>query len=328
MLQLFRNNTPYTVVILFIFTLLVKLQALVHPVAPVLLPDSQAYNMLANLFGTVLGRNGFGFTMLTVVLLFGQGIYLVAITAKHRLFVKTSYLPAFAYIALTALLPDFNFFSPQLIVNWLMLAAFDIFLRFTQPQSPRKYIFNAGFLLALAAIVQSSALCYILLFLIVLVILRPFNPSEWMVGLMGYLTPVYFLAGILYLAGHLNEMRNLIHVGISLPQQVPHPRHLIGSVVGILVLLSAGLYVMNDSRSRQAISVRRAWTSAVLWFVIAIPVCIFTPKGQPAAWLCMMPPLALLTSQPLVLEKSKRFSNFVFYFFIILIVFCQFTVHK
>ena len=304
------------------------MQALVDPVAPVLWPNSPVYNMLVNLLSAVLGRSGFGFTMLTVVLLFGQGIYLVAITTKHRLFIKTTYLPAFAYIALTALLPDFNFFSPQLIVNWLMLAVFDIFLRFTQPQSPRKYIFNAGFLLALAAMVQSSALCYILLFLIILLILRPFNPGEWMVALLGYLTPIYFLGGILYLLGRLGEMRNLVHVGISLPQQVPHPRHLIGSVVGILVLLSAGLYVMNDSRARQAISVRRAWTNAVLWFVIAIPVCIFTPQGQPAAWLCVMPPLALLTSQPLVLEKSKRFSNFVFYFFIILIVFCQFTVHK
>ena len=328
MLQIFRNNTPYTVLILFIFTLMVKLQALIHPVAPVLLPHSLVYNFFLEIFGTVLGQNGFGFTMLTVVLLFGQSIYLTAITVRHRLFIKATYVPAFAYLALTAILPAFNYFSPQLIVNWLLLAAFDFFLRFTQPQSPRKHIFNAGFLLSLAALTQFSAIAYLLLFIIILIMLRPFNVSEWVVALLGYLTPAYFLAGILYLADRLPEIRHLFNLGISLPQQMPHPYYQVGAIIAVLLLLASGLYVLNTSYSRMAISVRRSWSSIIAWLIVSVIVCMFTPKDQPAAWLGLLPPLALISCQPLALEKQKRFSNFIFFFFIAFIIYSQFTVYK
>lgn len=328
MLQLFRNNTPYTVLILFIFTLLVKLQALIHPIAPVELPHNLVYDFCVHALGTVLGHSSFGFTMLTVVLLFGQGIYLTSITARHRLFLKPSYLPAFAYISLTAILPAFNYFSPQLIVNWLLLLVFDIFLHFTQPQNPRKYIFNAGFLLALAALVQFSAIGYLLFFIIALLILRPFNPGEWVVAFLGYFTPVYFLAGILYLANKLSLLRHLPDIGISLPKQMPHPLYQVGVIISLLLLLASGGYVLNDIRARQAISVRRGWTCIVIWLIVSLLVGIFTPAGHPAAWLVIMPPLSLIAAQPLTLEKSRRFSNFIFLLFIAIIFYCQFTVYK
>lgn len=328
MLQLFRNNTPYTVLILFIFTLLVKMQVLIAPVVPEVLPDSLLYNIIIGAIGMVLGKSAFGFTMLAIILLFLQGVYLTSIVARHRLFMKPSYATAFAYISLSSLLPAFSYFSPQLLVNWLLLFALDVSLRFTQPQSPRKLIFNVGFLLSLAALIQFSAIGFLLLFFIALLMLRAFNTSEWVVAILGYLTPLYFFAGILFLLDRTPEIRKLVQLGISLPAQIPHPLFQVGCMVGILVLFSAGLYVLNDTRSRQAISVRRGWNSIIVYFIIALPVCIFTPKIQEAAWLCCIPPLALLTSHPLNLEKSKRFSNFTFYFFIVLVVFCQLTINK
>ena len=328
MLQLFRNNTPYTVLILFIFTLLVKMQSLIHPVAPILLPDSFVYNAILHAHKFVLGNSAFGFTMFTVIMLFGQAIYLTNITARHRLYMKPSYTPAFAYIALTALLPAFGYFSPQIIINWLMLYAFDIFLRFSQANSPRKFIFNAGFQVSIIALIQFSGVGYLLLFLLLLLILRSFNAGEWVVALLGYLTPIYFLAGILFLIDKLFLFKTLVKPGISLPAQIPHPLYLVGCMGGIVILFSSGLYVLNDNNSKQAISVRRGWSSTIAYLIISVLVCIFIPKTNEAAWLCCIPALALLTSQPLNLEKNKRFSNFIFYFFIALIVFCQFTVYK
>lgn len=299
-----------------------------HPVAPGILPDSLLYNNIIGFISMLIGKSAFGFTMLAVISLFLQGVYVTAIVARHRLFMKPSYATAFAYIALSSLLPAFSYFSPQILVNWLLLLALDIALRFTQPQSPRKLIFNVGFLLAIAALVQFSAIGFLLLFFTMLLMLRAFNTSEWVVAALGYLTPLYFFAGILFLLDKTEEIRKLVQLGISLPSQLPHPLYQVGCIVGLLILFSAGLYVLNDTRSRQAISVRRGWNSIIAYLIIALPVCIFTPKIQQAAWLCCIPPLALLTSQPLNLEKSKRFSNFTFYFFIVLVVFCQLTINK
>jgi len=327
-LQLFRNNSPYTVIILFIFTLLIKLPALLHPAVPGLLHDGPVYNSIVRALASVLGQSGFAWTLLTIVLLFAQAIYLTGITVRRRLFHKTYYTPAFAFIALTSILPAFNFFSPPLLVNWLMLFAVDIFLRLSQPMHPQKHIFNAGFLLSIAALLQFSAIGFLLLFIVMLIILRPFNPAEWVVAMLGSLTPIYFFAGLLFLFDKFDQIKLWPDIGISLPRQLPHPLYFIGTVIGGLILLSSGLYVINDTRNKMAISVRRGWSAVIAWFIVSLIVCIFTPDTIAAAWLCAIPPLALIIAHPLNLEKNKLFSNFIFYFLIAFAVFCQFTIHR
>ncbi len=328
MLQIFRNNSPYTVIILFIFTLLVKLPALLHPALPELLPEGPVYNSIVRALSTVLGQSGFAWTLLTVVLLFGQAIYLTGITTRRRLFHKTYYTPAFTYIIITSLIPAFNFFGPPLLVNWLLLLVVDMFLRLGQALHPQKLIFNIGFLICAAALLQFSAAGYALLFFVVLIILRPINPAEWVVAVLGLLTPVYFFAGTLFLFDKLVQIRHWPNIGISLPRQLPHPVFFIGTTISLLILLSSGLYVLNDTRNKMAISVRRGWSAVISWFIISIIVCIFTPANIDAAWLCAVPSLALISSLPLNLEKNKLFSNFIFYFLIALVLFCQFTIHK
>jgi hypothetical protein len=327
-LHVFRNNSPYTVIILFIFTLLIKLPVLLHPSLPVILPDGPVYNSIVRGIGTILGKSSFAWTLLTIVLLFAQGIYLTSITVRRRLFHKTYYTPAFAYITLTSIFPAFNFFSPPLLANWLILFAMDIFLRLSQPMHPQKHIFNAGFLLALAALIQFSAIGYILLFITALIILRPFNSAEWVVAVLGCLTPIYFFAGVLFLFDKLGQMRSWPSIGISFPRQLPNPLYFIGTVIGGLILLSTSIYVLNDSHQKMAISVRRGWSTVVAWLGVALVICIFTPDHIQAAWLALMLPLALFTALPLNLEKDRLFSNFIFYFLIALTLFCQFTFHK
>lgn len=328
MLALIRNNSPYTVIILFIFTLVLKLQAVLHPEAPALLPDHQLYNVLVEGLAAVLGGSRFAFTMLAVIMVFAQGLYLTAITVRHRLYPRPTYTPAFAWIVLSSLRPEFSYFSAPLLVNWLMIGALDILLKFTQPQHLRQHIFNTGFLVSVAALVQFSAVGYLLFFLLVLILLRPFHPGEWVVGLLGYFTPLYFFGALLFLADRFGLIRRWPQIGISLPSQLQHPAYLIGAVIGVVLLLSSGLFILSGQMGRYAVSVRRGWWAVIAFFVLSLVVSVFTPAAEGAAWICIMPALALVSAVPLNLEKSKRFSNFIFLFFLVFVIFCQLTVHK
>ena len=328
MLQLFRNNSPYTVIILFIITLLLKLQALLHPAAPVILPHEPFFDWLVHLLNTVMCGNPFAYTFLAAVLLFGQSIYLTGIAVRHRLFAKPTYLPAFTYIIFTSVLPAFSYFTAPLIVTWLVLGALDTMLKFSQPQRPRTHIFNAGLLLAIAALLQFSALGYLLLLLLALLLLRSFNAGEWVVAMMGYCTPFYFLAGLLYLFNKLPLLRRWPDLGISLPRQMGHPLYLMGAVTGFIILTVCGFYTLQGGMARYAIAVRRGWGAVVCYAVASLPVVIFTSHKEGAAWLCILPPLALIAAHPMGDEKSRLFPNFIFYFLAAFALFCQLTVFK
>ena len=330
MLQLIRNNSPYTVIILFIFTLLVKMQALIHPLHPAMLPDYFLYNSFISLLDTVFNGAGgaFGYTIIAVLLLFFQALYLNRICSKYKLFAKPTYIPAFFYILFTSIYVQFSYFNETILVLWCVLGAIDTFMAFGQTLHPRKHIFNAGFMLCLAALFQFSALGYVALLIMCMVVLRPFNFGEWVVAIAGYITPVYFFAGVLFLIDMFREIIHWPNLGVSLPGRMETPVYMLGTFAGIIILFFSGVYVMQQQIPKSSIYVRRNWLALIIYILISIAVAIITDAYVKSIWLLVMPGLTLIISHALTLEKSKRFSNFIFYFSLIFVVFCQLAQNK
>ncbi|WP_276134768.1 hypothetical protein [Polluticoccus soli] len=323
MLHLFRNNSPYTVLILFIFTLLVKLQALAVPQLPAVTADHVFYEGVLNIFDVLTGRSAFGYTMFAVIMIFGQALLLNAITVRYRLFGRPTYLVAFAYILLTSLHPSFSYFSEALVHNWFLIGAFYALLSFHQTNQPRKQIYNAGFLLSCAAIVHFPAAVFLILLFATLILLRSFNAGEWIVSLMGYLTPLYFFAGVLFIIDRFPAIKLWPHTGFAIPAHFKAGFYAVTVIVGLVVLLILGLYVMQGQMQRSAVFLRRSWVMISVAFLLSVVASGATDATIKNGWLIMMPALSLIVAQPLSLEKSKRFSNFTFYFSLLFIIICQ-----
>src|SRR5690606_21208200 len=162
--NLFRNSNPFVVIILFIATLLMKMPALLHPVMPIPYENHIVFPLLLRM----LHFSAFGYTLLAIVLIFLQALYLNFIAEKHKLFQKAGYYPAFMYVLFTSLYPAFNYFSEPLFINCLMLIGIDVLLSFPKTLHPGKQLFNAGFVLCLPALIQFPAIGFFLLLLIAL----------------------------------------------------------------------------------------------------------------------------------------------------------------
>ncbi len=327
MLQLFRNNSPFTVIVLFIFALLVKFQVLLHPVMPVPVAGHFVFNYIIRGLYFIFRQGAFAYTMLAIVIIFMQALYLKSISTRHKLFPRYTYIPAFVYLLLTSIYPPFNTFNETILVNWFLLGAVDIMFSFTQTSQPRKLIFNASFLLSMAALFQFTMLAYFFLLLVGMVMFRSFNVGEWSVAMMGYATPPYFLACILFLADRSYLYAQWPRIGLSLSSNVASPFYLILTIVGILILLGSGIYAMQQNVAMSNIYVRRDWIGVSFYLIISIVVAVFTEEAIRTAWLIIMPALSIIITHALLLEKNKRFSNFIFYFSLIFLIFCL-RAHK
>ncbi|RYD56529.1 MAG: hypothetical protein EOP56_12610 [Sphingobacteriales bacterium] len=326
MLHLIRNNSPYTVLILIIFTLIVKLQALSAPAVPVVLPDHFLYGYIVQALDVVLSGGASAYTMLAVLMQFGQALYLNNIATRRRMVTKPMYNIAFFYIVLTSLSPALTYFSELLLVNWLVLIALDVMLGIHQTPHPRKNVYNAGFFLSLAALLHFPAIGYALLLIFALMMLRSFNPGEWIVGLMGYITPIYFIGGILFLFDRFAQLMSWPKWSFWLTAyKVDNPVYTIGAFSGVVLLLLAGAFVLQGNMGKSSVFTRRNWSLISIYMFLSIVLALTTEKAISGAWLALMPSLAMIVSQPLYIEKNKRFSNFIFYFSLVLVIFCQVT---
>lgn len=323
MLQIVRNNNPFTVLVLLIYALAINWQALFHPQLPVVPEGDFLFHIITGFMGVVLFQSAFGFTLLSVVMLAIQGLYLNAVANKHKLFYKPTYIPAFVYISLTALSPSFGYFSQPLLINWVLVMLMDAILQLAQSQKPRKIIFNTGFAIGLAGLLMFPANIYILALLAAISILRNLNPGEWMVALLGWITPVYFAAGLLYLFDVLHWLPAWIDLGFSLPGSLQRPVFFIGALMGVVTLFTMGTYALQKQLIRVSIFVRRGWTAIAVCLFLSFVVGVLTDRVVSMAWLILMPALSLVVANAYFAEKNKVFSNFAFYFMLLLVVFCK-----
>jgi hypothetical protein len=302
------------------------MQVLSHPHVVAIPPHDALFGMLVNVLDFVLNGSAFGYTLLAVLMLFMQALYLNMIVARQRLFYKTTYIPAYIYLLLTSLHPSFSYFSEALIMNWCLLGGIHLLLRFHQTHQPRKDVFNAGFLLALLALLHFSAVGYFLLLFIALILLRSFNAGEWVVTLLGYLTPAYFWIGILFLMDKTGLLSQWPYIGLFLPNKVVAPLYTIGLIIGLIVLLSLGLYALQAFMGKTSVFNRRNWIMVLFCLFISFVVAMASDISMQYIWLLPMPALALIICHALYLEKNKRFSNFAFYFSLLLVIFCQIAI--
>ncbi len=299
------------------------MQVLVNPQPPVTEQPAVLFSFVVQVLDVVLKGSPFGYTFLTVAMIFAQALYLNGVVARHRLFPKTTYIPAFLFLLLTSLHPSFSYFSRGILLNWCLIGAIDILLRFHQTQHPRKDVFNAGFLLSLMALIHFQAMVYFVLLFAALVLLRSFNPGEWVVTLLGYLTPVYFWVCILFLVDKLGYLSRWPQIHFFFPDKVASPLYLTGFLIGLIVLLSCGMYALQRLLAKTSVFVRRNWVMLIICLFLSLLAGITSNVIRPYIWVLIIPSSTLIISHALYMEKNKRFSNFAFYFSLLFLVFCQ-----
>jgi hypothetical protein len=178
------------------------------------------------------------------------------------------------------------------------------------------------------ALFQFPALGFFVLFMFALIFLRPFNIGEWVVGLMGYLTPIYFFIVILFLVDKLPVLLKIARLRLSIPKHMENPVYMAGAITGLAILAIAGSFALQQYMSRLTIYIRRSWGLIYIYLVVAAGLAFIAVSSVNAEWSLILPPLSFIIAHSFYLEKTKRFSNFAFYFSMVLLVFCQFSLYK
>jgi len=307
-----------------VFALIFKLGALTHPeMAFTALHSQIVWLEVSRFIESALGGSAFAITFFAVVNIFGQAIFLNRIANRHHLFPKATYFPALGYIMVTSLFKEWNYLSAALISNWLLLAMLSNMLMLYAATDARKKIFNIGCFISLTALLVFPNIIFIALLLLALAILRPFKAAEWMVGLLGILTPFYFLAGLFYLFSDITLLKRMISVGFSLPKEIKNPQVVLTSFGMILVLLTAGVFYLNIHMSRMLIQTKKWWWVVIASFFISIVAGIFTVAKGYNQWMAFLPAATLVFTNIWFVEKRKWINSIFFYLFLAVVFFAQ-----
>lgn len=292
MTGVFKQKNPANIILLLVFGILIKLPMFTHPH----MPESRSAD--GAFFGAILRflqPTGKSFPslypILAFTLLFVQAIILTRFVITQRMINKPNYLPGMAYMLITSLLPEWNFFSAPLLINSILLLILSgLFSIYNQPNA-KGTIFNIGLALGLAGFLFVSSLTFVVWILLALAVMRPFRLNEWLLCILGITTPFYFYAIYIFITDKWSWDAFLPHISIGVPS-LQQSAWLAGSVFLIMVPFLVGGYYVQDNLRRMLINVRKGWSLLLLYLLVGLLLPFVNTSDTFENWVMAMVPMA------------------------------------
>lgn len=209
MLQIFRNNQLFTIFFVFIYALIFSANTWLYEGISL-----TSFEQLPSTLGTWLidivdspTTNRLAFVFLLLI----QAAIVNTLVNQFRLAKHYSYVPAIAYILIHFAGAGIDICSPVMLANcFLLWALYSLFCSYEKRVS-LAVVFNVGFATALAALCYHGFVVYLGWIIISVLILRSFDPQEFVILLGGFFVP-FFLLGTYHFIN--NNLSNWLHTEI------------------------------------------------------------------------------------------------------------------
>ncbi len=272
MIGIFKQKNPANIFLLLIFGVLIKLPMFTHPHMPVAnKDDSILYKSILNFINAAGGPVHIIYPLLAFSLLFLQAVILTRFVSVHKMMSRSNYFPGMAYMLITSLLPEWNYFTAPLIINTILLFVLSALFKIYNQQNARGMIFNIGLALGIACFLFFPSLAFVIWILLALMVMRPFRLNEWILCLLGITTPFYFYSVYLFISNQWSWQNILPDFSFNMPS-LQQSIWLSGGFFLLTVPFLMGGYYVQDNLRKMLIQVRKGWSLLLLYLLVAILV--------------------------------------------------------
>ena len=317
---IFRTTNPFSIVILFFYGIVLRYAAFFNPVVPEAHPsDGVLYHSLLNGLKNIGSHSPVIYAVLAYLLVFAQALMLNSVFFRHRLLARPNYLPALAYVLITALFPEWWTLSSTLIVNTLLIWAWNNLSDLYKNSRAKQILFNTGIIIGLSSFFYFPSIAFIMLLMAALLIMRPVSIPEWFIGLLGATVPYYFLFAWLYLGGHVDVKKYIPNISVSYPQFQESIWAWVGLLLLMVPFLFSGFFIQN-AILRMLIQVRKNWSLLLVYLLIALLVPFINGSKGFEYWILCAVPFAAFHSNSMFSPQKKFIPNLVYWGMVVFIL--------
>ncbi len=230
------------------------------------------------------------FSIISYGLLYSQAIIFNKLINRQRLMQRPNYLPAMAYLLITSFFPEWNILSAALIINSLLLWVWARMGSLYNNQNPKSGLYNMGMVVGLCTFLYFPSLAFALLIIFSLVVMRPFRIDEWIIALLGIITPYYFLLAWLFLTDKLSGY-NIQRFAVGYPYFHKNYWVIVAVCISFFAFLIGVYFVQNNFR-KQLVQVRKIWSLLFLYLIVSLFIPFINATHTFEYWVLSAIPLS------------------------------------
>jgi Family of unknown function (DUF6427) len=289
----FKANNPYNTFLLLIYGMLLKLPMWLHPKVPQhQLIDGFLYKALLQWLKPIAGGFPVLYALIAFFLLYTQAVSLNKLANGLRLMQKPNYLTGMSYMLVTSLFAEWNMLSAPLIISTLLIWVWARMSSLYNDSNVQTTLFNIGIAIGIATFFYFPAIAFVVLIMFGLLIIRPFKFSEWIIALLGIITPYYFLIAWFFLTNRLSNY-TLPGFALTIPKFTQTRWAYIAVIIVLLIAVIGFFYVQQNFR-KQLIQARKSWNLIFLYLPVAVFIPFINATHTFEYWILCAMPLAVL----------------------------------
>lgn len=306
----FKANNPYNNFLLFVYGLVLKLPMFIHPEIPQTQQlDGILYRSFLNWLAPTAKTLPIIYSIIAFLLLYIQAITLNKLLNNHRLLPKPNYLAGMSYLLITSLFSEWYILSAPLIINTLLIWVLSRLCNLYNNPNAKTILFNVGMITGVATLFYFPSIAFSLLIIVGLTITRPFKLPEWIIALLGIITPYYFLGAWFFLTDRWASYR-FPGVSVTLPKFNESAWAYIAIIFVLFTIIVGMIFIQNNMR-RLLVQSRKSWSLIYLYLMVAIVVPFLNAAHSFDYWILTAVPISAFAAAAFLFPERKWFSFFI-----------------
>lgn len=291
MTGIFRANNPLNTFLLFMYGILLKLIWFIHPQVPVIQKsDGFLFDHILAAIKPAFNNYPVGYSFITYLLLFTQAVSFNQLLNNRRLMQKPNYLPGMSYLLITSFFSEWNILSAPLVINSLLIWVWAKMSNLYNNKNAKTTLYNIGIAIGICTFFYFPALAFSLLIIFALLITRPPKIAEWIIPVIGMITPWYFLFSWLFLTDKLYSF-HVPGFEISYPLLAQNNIQYAGMILILILAITGGFFVQSFS-SKQIVQVRKSWSLLLLYLIVALFIPFINNSHNFEYWILAVVPVS------------------------------------
>ncbi len=328
MVALFKQKNPGNAFILLIYALALKFPFFMHPEKQLANEgDNYIYAIIVKFLDSLAGGSAFLYALLAFLLLFVQATLLNRIGNSVKLLPRANFLIGMSYILITSLLHEWNLFSAPMLVNSLLIWIWYRLISMYNNNNPKTAIFNVSMLVGILPLIYSPAMVFLLLLVFALIVTRPFRITEWLVALLGFTTPYYFLFVILFLTGQWNWHKVIPEISFHLPH-LPPSLWITGGIMLMVIPFLVGAWYVQSNLGKMLIQMRKSWSLLLMLLIVSVLIIMLNPGTNYLHWLPVVVPLAAFHAAAYYYLPGRWFPSLLHWIIFAFAIMLNYSVHS
>lgn len=314
MLNLFRQNTALSALLLLVLAFALKLPVFFWPHPYTFIQTAPLANTVFTFLQTFPNYLFLSYVIASVLLV-AQALFLNYIVVQHGILYRDTFLPGLFFILVNSLYPQQAELTPQLISNTFILLMFQRLCFLYESPNPLLIVLDAGMYLGMALLFNYDVAVFLPFILISVVIFTSFNFRYLILSVLGITIPLYFAAIIFYLTNNLTTVIEFTKHSLE--------RTLLTSVFGgydllipaiILVpLLAISAFNLQLNFFRNKVKTRRILQSVGLMFMFGALGLVIENTNFIYALFYLSIPVSIVVAYNFISDKRILLKEILFF---------------